>query len=261
MLAICVLIGPQHMPAMVMVGFCSVIGAGLWAQLVEGSPRLLRPFGYYGCILGGFVAAGLAVPLLGFDAPLILAACATAAPLIQAIGRLNCVVQGCCHGKPLGPKADSHLGLRITNPSSRICGPAAFRASPSTLRRSIPFSATSTSPFAGPAVDTARDAGHPAGDVPAVCGSARFVEEAYRGEPQTRHWAGLAEYQWYAIASVIAGAIATILPLGGGVPAIDCGAALRPAVLAAAAAMGLFTAAAMSSDFPRLNRRFARLTG
>ncbi|MGO8748796.1 MAG: hypothetical protein ACLQNE_22735 [Thermoguttaceae bacterium] len=71
----------------------------------------------------------------------------------------------------------------------------------------------------------------------------------------------MAEYQWYAIASVIGGAIATILPMGGGVPAMNLDAAVRPASLAAAAAMGLFTAAAMSSDFPRSNRRLARLTG
>jgi hypothetical protein len=27
------------------------VGAGLWAQFIEGSPRLLRPFGYYGGLL------------------------------------------------------------------------------------------------------------------------------------------------------------------------------------------------------------------
>ncbi len=125
-LAICVLIGPHDLPSAVMVGFFSVIGAALWAQLIEGSPRLLRPFGYYGSIVAAFVAS-FASPLLGSSTGLILAAFATAAPLIQAIGRLRCVVQGCCHGKPLSPKADSHMGLRITNPSSRVCSLAGFR--------------------------------------------------------------------------------------------------------------------------------------
>ncbi len=60
---------------------------------------------------------------------------------------------------------------------------------------------------------------------------------------------------------MIGGAIATILPMGGGVPVMDFHAAMVPASLAAAVAMGLVTAAAMSSDFPRSNRRFARLTG
>jgi prolipoprotein diacylglyceryltransferase len=244
-----------------MVGFLSVIGAALWAQLIEGSPRLLRPFGYYGNIVAAFAAA-LAAPLLGSSTALILAAFATAAPLIQAIGRLRCVVQGCCHGKPLPPGADSHLGVRIANPSSRICALAGFRGiaiHPTPLYSILGnlYIAICLGRLwilhAPPAILL--------GMYLILAGLARFAEEAYRGEPQTRHWAGLAEYQWYAIASVICGAIATILPMGGAVPAMSFDAAVAPASLAAAVAMGLFTAAVMSSDFPRSNRRFARLTG
>lgn len=261
MLAICVLIGPRHLPAVGLVGFSSVIGAALWAQLIEGSPRLLRPFGYYGSIFGGLIAA-FAAPLLGSNTGLLLAACATAAPLIQAIGRLRCVVQGCCHGKPLSPKADSRLGVRIVNPSSRICTLAGFRGI--AIHPAPLYSILGNLCIAiclGRLWKLHATPGILIGMYLMLAGLARFVEEAYRGEPQTRHWAGLAEYQWYAIASVMCGAIATILPLGGGVPAMAFDAALRPASLAAAAAMGLFTAAAMSTDFPRSNRRFARLTG
>jgi hypothetical protein len=43
-------------------------------------------------------------------------------------------------------------------------------------------------------------------------GLARFVEEAYRGEPQTRRLGGLRTYQWIAIALVVAGAVLTTLP-------------------------------------------------
>jgi protein-S-isoprenylcysteine O-methyltransferase Ste14 len=260
-LAICVLIGPQHLPAAVMVGFFSVIGAALWAQVIEGSPKLLRPFGYYGSIVGAFFAA-LAAPLLGSSTDLILAALATAAPIIQAIGRLRCIVQGCCHGKPLSPRADPRMGLCITNPSSRICAMAGFRGvaiHPAPLYSILGNLAIAI--CLGRLWTLHAAPGILIGMYMILAGMARFVEEAYRGEPQTRHWAGLAEYQWYAVASVIGGAIATIWPTGGGVPAIDFEAALRPAPLAAAAAMGLFTAAAMSVDFPRSVRRFARLTG
>jgi hypothetical protein len=38
------------------VAATSLIGACLWAQWVEGSAALLRPFGYYGSIFGGLVA-------------------------------------------------------------------------------------------------------------------------------------------------------------------------------------------------------------
>jgi protein-S-isoprenylcysteine O-methyltransferase Ste14 len=260
-LAICVLIGPRHLPAVAMVGFVSLIGAAMWAQLIEGSPRLLRPFGYYGCIVAGFAAA-FAAPLLGSSAGLILAASATAAPAIQAIGRLRCVVQGCCHGKPLPPQADVRMGVRITNPSSRVCALAGFRGI--AIHPAPLYSILGNLCIAlclGRLWMLHAPPGILLGMYLIFAGLARFVEEAYRGEPQTRHWAGLAEYQWYAIASVIAGAIATILPLGGAVPAMDFAAAVRPASLAAAVAMGLFTAAAMSCDFPRSNRRFARLTG
>lgn len=41
-----------HPRAVVWVGCCILIGAGAWAQWLEGSSRLLRPFGWYGGVLG-----------------------------------------------------------------------------------------------------------------------------------------------------------------------------------------------------------------
>jgi len=34
---------------------------------------------------------------------------------------------------------------------------------------------------------------------------ARFIEERYRGEPQTAHWGGLASYQWLALVFFLLG--------------------------------------------------------
>ena len=50
------LVGSRHVPSVLLVAFVGLAGAGLWAQFVEGSPSLLRPFGYYGGVLG--VVAG-----------------------------------------------------------------------------------------------------------------------------------------------------------------------------------------------------------
>ena len=53
--------------AVVWVGLCILVGAGAWAQWLEGSSRLLRPFGWYGGVLGAtagaFSAALAGVPL------------------------------------------------------------------------------------------------------------------------------------------------------------------------------------------------------
>ena len=41
-------LGRQYAVAGFIIMIFVIAGAGLWAQFVEGSPRLLRPFGYYG---------------------------------------------------------------------------------------------------------------------------------------------------------------------------------------------------------------------
>lgn len=43
-----VLAGPGHLLAILLAAFTAVVGAALWAQYVEGSPQLLRPYGFYG---------------------------------------------------------------------------------------------------------------------------------------------------------------------------------------------------------------------
>ena len=63
-----------------------LVGAAAWAQWIEGSSRLLRPYGWYGGVLG--VAAGcLAAPLFGTPVLLVAAAYCVAAPWMQAIER------------------------------------------------------------------------------------------------------------------------------------------------------------------------------
>ena len=63
--------------------------------------------------------------------------------------------------------------------------------------------------------------------LPLVCGVyaignglARFVEEAYRGEPQTSIVRGLRLYQWMAVASVFVGAVLTTMDSRAAIPVL-----------------------------------------
>jgi hypothetical protein len=86
-------------------------------------------------------------------------------------------------------------------------------------------------------------------------GYGRFVEESYRGEPQTPRYAGLPLYQWCSIVSVVLGATLTMFE---GVP-YEASMEILPGTFAYAALFGLVTAFAMGVDFPESNRRFSRL--
>jgi prolipoprotein diacylglyceryltransferase len=86
-------------------------------------------------------------------------------------------------------------------------------------------------------------------------GVGRFVEESYRGEPQTPIVGRLRLYQWVAILSAIAGALVTALGAGPAAPAPDPS---WPA-LVAALVFGALTWFATGVDFPDSNWRFSRL--
>jgi phosphatidylglycerol:prolipoprotein diacylglycerol transferase len=87
-------------------------------------------------------------------------------------------------------------------------------------------------------------------------GIARFVEESYRGEPQTPVIGGLRLYQWVALLSVTAGAWLTTTS-SGTAPGLSLHFDSR--MLLAGALYGLLAGAAMGIDFPASSRRFARL--
>jgi hypothetical protein len=89
-----------------------------------------------------------------------------------------------------------------------------------------------------------------------LAGLTRFVEEHYRGEPQTRTVAGLRLYQWMSIASVVLGCLLTALPSSAAPPP----EAVSATTIAVTLAAGLAAYVAYGVDFPESNRRFARLT-
>lgn len=226
-----------------------LVGAGAWAQWVEGSSALKRPFGFY----GGLIATGLAC-LLFEERWLLLGAHCLAAPWMQAIGRLRCLENGCCHG---APAASPNLGIRVNEPHSRIVRLAGLANQPiyptqlySILANLLLGLTLMRISISGGSIALVT------GVYALANGLARFVEEAYRGEPQTLTVAGLRLYQWIAIASILTGAILTTLdspPSAGPLHLTGLGLALS-------LSFGALSGAAMGVDFPESNRILSRLT-
>jgi prolipoprotein diacylglyceryltransferase len=227
------------------------LGAGMWAQLVEGSPQLLRPYGYFGSVVTVFMLATVA-GLAGRDPWLLLSAMAVGGCITQVLGRLRCMVQGCCHGRLV----NAPWGIRHTHPRSRVVRLSDLggkRLHPtalySVLWTLVVFCAllrlwllAVPLPFIS-------------GSYLILVGLGRFVEEHFRGEPQTAEIRGLRLYQWLAIACVIGGSALTSVA-GSAAPQPQMpGATVWPVL----AGVLLVTYAAYGVDVPGSNRRFSRL--
>jgi protein-S-isoprenylcysteine O-methyltransferase Ste14 len=245
-------IGPVYALSVVWVGTCILVGAGLWAQWLEGSPRLLRPFGWYGgmagAIIGALTARAAGVPLLP-----LLASCAVAAPWLQIMGRMRCLVQGCCHGGSAGET----IGIRYLHRRSRVMqipNLAGVAIHPTPLYSII------GNVVLGVLMARLRVMGAPdafvLGAYLMLAGIARFAEESFRAEPQTPRVGGLRVYQWFAIASLVGGMVVSVVPSvarAGGFAAPTMGLVLGALALAVASGF------AMGVDFPNSNARFSRL--
>jgi membrane-associated phospholipid phosphatase/protein-S-isoprenylcysteine O-methyltransferase Ste14 len=245
------LIGPQYIPAMMIVAASVLITAAIWAQLVEGSPSLLRPYGWYGGLLGALIGAFIA-SLLGASPWLLLASFSVSAPWVQSAGRLRCLVQGCCHGR----EAPATIGISYKHPRSRVCKLAGLTGVPvhATPLYSIIWNMIV-------AVVIARlwflcaPLSLIIGVYLIITRLGRFVEESYRGEPQTAVYGGLRFYQWLAILSVVSGILTTMVDNTPSPPAPQ----LNWESSAAAGSFAVLTACALGLDFPESNKRFARL--
>lgn len=246
------LLGPGHIAISVSIFVCSTVGAALWAQWVEGSPALLRPMGFYGGLIGALLGA-LAAPLQGVSLWTVCAALAVAAPWIQAFGRLRCLVQGCCHGHAVNEVP----GICYRHPRTRVYRLAHLAGVPI---HATPVYSILCNIVVGLALIRLMQL-HSSCSL--LCGmyllltsAGRFVEEAHRGEPQTRIIYGLRMYQWIATITAVAGAVILCFPsrpLAGPGP-------MRLSTLGIAFACGLGSWFATGMDFPESSRRFARLT-
>jgi phosphatidylglycerol:prolipoprotein diacylglycerol transferase len=225
--------------------------AALWAQGVEGSPQLLRPFGYFGGIAGVLAVSAVAWAA-GADAWRLTAAFCAAGTFGQALGRFRCLVQGCCHGRP----TTASPGIRYSHPRTRVVRLSAFAGVP--IHPTQLYSMAWTT-VAGAGLLLLWRLAAPlqliAGSYFILAGIGRFVEEHFRGEPQTAAYAGLRLYQWLAIAFVVGGAVLTTLGASPAPPASP----LDARALTIAAVAGLLSYAVFGVDFPRSNRRFSRL--
>lgn len=245
-------LGPGNTVLSLAICTGALIGAALWAQWVEGSPALLRPLGFYGGMLGSMIGATLAF-VLGVPLWSAFAAICVAAPWIQAIGRLRCLVQGCCHGSGV----QTVKGIRYTHPRSRVCRIAHLDGQPI---HATPVYSILWNGVVGAAlirlVTLHASAAFICGVYLLLSGSGRFVEEAYRGEPQTRIIAGLRFYQWIAIVCVIAGAALTCVRNTSALLILPA----RISTIVLALGCGLLTWFVSGVDFPESSHRFARLT-
>ena len=234
------------------IGISSIIGAALWAQVIEGSPKLLRPYGYYGSLVGGILSIVVVSFFYDIGMLYLLAAFAFAAPWFQMLGRLRCLVQGCCHGK----SCDAMVGIRFTDPHSRVLKIAALKGIP--IHPTQLYSIGSNFLIALLLIRLV-NIQVPVSIITGIYfilnGLARFVEEALRGEPQTAYWKGLRLYQWLAIISIVAGAAITSIPTKQ-----FLSITFYPEVLIYSCIFGLIATAAYGLDFPMSNKRFARLT-
>ena len=66
--------------------------------IIEGSPALLRPLGFYGGMIGTSVCGVAAARLSGASVWQVLSTLAVAGPWIQGIGRLRCPVRDAVTG-------------------------------------------------------------------------------------------------------------------------------------------------------------------
>jgi protein-S-isoprenylcysteine O-methyltransferase Ste14 len=250
-LAAVALAGSGYLWPILGISAAAVVGAAVWAQLVEGSPQLLRPYGYYGSVLGVLIGVVVAA-LFGADPWLLLAAFAVGASLTQAIGRGRCLVQGCCHGT----ECPAWLGIRFTHPRSRVTRLSDLGGRP--LHPTQLYSAGWMLLVAAVLLRLWKlGAGTQfiVGLYFLLVGIGRFVEEHYRGEPQTAVWGGLRLYQWLAIGFVVVGGVVTTLGWSPApTPVLPGGREILATLV-----FGALAYVAYGVDFPGLSTRFSRL--
>ena len=248
-----ILAGKDYSLALLVFTVLVTIFAALWAQIIEGSTKLKRPFGYYGGVVG-ILFGSLAVWGMGLNGWVIIGVGSVVMPWVQAIGRLRCLVNGCCHGRQTN---NSIIGIRYFHPRSRVCNISGLKGElvhPTQLYSILwlffvgllLLSLWNNDPKSIPLIF---------GLYLILTSLGRFVEEAYRGEAQTPNIKGLHLYQWTAIISVVVGILMTTIQVE---PAVICPGFSWESVLVAAIS-GFFIFFAMGVDFPYSNVRFSRL--
>ena len=247
-----ILVGDAYAWGILIFTFVVIVFSALWAQIIEGSEKLKRPYGYYGALVG-VIFASFSVWAMGYNVWVIIGVISVVMPWVQGIGRFRCLVNGCCHG---GKVDKPYIGIKYFHHRSRVCGISHLKGEllhPTPLYAMlwlflvgfILFSLWYNN-FSSPFIF---------GLYLILTGIGRFVEEAYRGEVQTPIIKGLRLYQWTAILSVLIGIIMTVI----NVEVINITSDVGWETILSAIIGGLFTIFAMGVDFPYSNARFSRL--
>jgi prolipoprotein diacylglyceryltransferase len=165
---------------------------------------------------------------------------------------MRCLVQGCCHGH----QAPASVGIRYTHPRSRVVRLSTLGGVPvhPTPLYSILWN-VATAVVVVRLWSLHAPTHLVAGVYLILNGLGRFVEEAYRGEPQTPIYARLRLYQWVALGSVVAGALVTALGRSAPAPPLEP----NLASVLAGLVVGAATWVALGFDFPDSKARFSRL--
>ncbi|MFZ9003522.1 MAG: prolipoprotein diacylglyceryl transferase family protein [Robiginitalea sp.] len=246
------LAGAAYAWALLAFAVTVVLFSAIWAQVIEGSEKLKRPFGFYGALVG-ILFAGLLVWAMGFNPWVLIGVISVMMPWVQAIGRLRCLINGCCHGMRTN---NPEVGIRYFHPRSRVCNISDMKGE--WLHPTPLYSILWLLPVGFILLALWHGGAAPNfifGLYLILTGIGRFVEEAYRGEVQTPILGKLRLYQWTAALSVLVGILFTMLQVQ--TPALSPGFSIE--VLLAALSGGLFVFFAMGVDFPYSNKRFSRL--
>lgn len=247
-----ILAGKAYAWALLAFVITVVLFSALWAQVIEGSEKLKRPFGFYGALVG-ILFASLLVWAMGYNPWVLIGVISVMMPWVQAIGRIRCLINGCCHGTCTD---NPEVGIRYFHPRSRVCSISnmkGVRLHPTPL-----YSILSLLPVGFILLALWHGGAAPNfifGLYLILSGIGRFVEEAYRGEVQTPIVGKLRLYQWTAALSVFIGILFTLFRVES--PVLSPGFDLQ--VLLAALVGGFFVFFAMGVDFPNSNKRFSRL--
>ncbi len=246
------LIGREHLPAILMVAVTAMVVSALWAQFLEGSKKLLRPLGFYGGVLGIVIGCVLTNWIFKEDFFLIWASFAVTAPWIQGIGRLRCLLQGCCHGSLTTP----NVGIRYFHQRSRVTRLANLKGE---YLHPTPVYSILANIVSGILLLKLWFVQAPLPLIIGLCfilnGLSRFVEESFRGEPQTLIIGGLRLYQWIALSGIFIGAALTANPYT--VDHLSLQFSLK--TILAAIGGGFLAIFLTGIDFPLSNKRFSRL--
>lgn len=248
------LVNPASGITIVVVVVLSLIAGDLFAQIVEGSSKLLRPFGYYGTLFAGVILIVIAASLTSSSFWDLLAAFMISGSLAQGIGRIRCLIQGCCHGRP---SLSELTGIRHWNSNSRVVNLAKLGNQylyPTPLY-SLIFNVL-LSAFLLRMWIMSSPLSLISGLYFILAGLARFVEESYRGEPQTPLVGGLHIYQWMSISSIVFGIVLTTFHSPNASAMVTWNWNYILPSLIGAVIVTMF----MGIDFPESRRRFARLT-